>query len=96
MWVTDDFHLAATAVVGNDVFGGSLKLEQDGQIPFVVRHCIDQVEQRGLDVVGIYRLSGQSTSIQRYKALFNSSKVKHDTSLRDTDTFLQQNLSKLI
>ncbi|EPB89478.1 hypothetical protein HMPREF1544_03709 [Mucor circinelloides 1006PhL] len=71
MWVTDDFHLAATAV-GNDVFGGSLKLEQDGQIPFVVRHCIDQVEQRGLDVVGIYRLSGQSTSIQKYKALFNS------------------------
>ncbi|CAO0801418.1 unnamed protein product [Mucor circinelloides] len=61
----------ATAV-GNDVFGGSLKLEQDGQIPFVVRHCIDQVEQRGLDVVGIYRLSGQSTSIQKYKALFNS------------------------
>ncbi|KAL0137404.1 hypothetical protein V8B55DRAFT_1528032 [Mucor lusitanicus] len=63
----------ATAPQGHDVFGGTLKLEQDGQIPLVVRLCIEQVDQRGLDVVGIYRLSGQTTSIQKYKALFNSS-----------------------
>jgi hypothetical protein len=54
------------------VFGGHLKLEDNGDIPLVVKLCIDQVDKRGLDVVGIYRLSGQSTSIQKYKALFNS------------------------
>ncbi|KAL9548226.1 hypothetical protein MBANPS3_005788 [Mucor bainieri] len=76
-----DFHLAASAAAAaaaapshDVVFGGALSLEQDGQIPQVVRLCIEQVEQRGLDVVGIYRLSGQTTSIQKYKALFNSSK----------------------
>jgi hypothetical protein len=37
-----------------------------------VKLCINEVDKRGLDVVGIYRLSGQSTSIQKYKALFNS------------------------
>ncbi|GAN04810.1 conserved hypothetical protein [Mucor ambiguus] len=68
-------HSASTAsatVPRHDVFGGTLKLEQDGQIPQVVRLCIEQVDQRGLDVVGIYRLSGQTTSIQKYKALFNT------------------------
>ncbi|KAK4521176.1 phosphatidylethanolamine N-methyltransferase [Mucor velutinosus] len=63
---------ASVTTAGHDVFGGPLKLEHDGQIPQVVRLCIEQVDQRGLDVVGIYRLSGQTTSIQKYKALFNS------------------------
>jgi hypothetical protein len=58
---------------GKEVFGGYLKLEQDGGIPLVVRSCIEQVDKRGLDVVGIYRLSGQTTSIQKYKNQFNSS-----------------------
>ncbi|CAO3636981.1 unnamed protein product [Mucor fragilis] len=64
----------AAATPGHDVFGGTLRLEPDGQIPRVVRLCIEQVDQRGLDVVGIYRLSGQTTSIQKYKALFNNSR----------------------
>ncbi|CEP11285.1 hypothetical protein [Parasitella parasitica] len=62
----------STATSGNEVFGGHLKLEEDGNIPHVVRLCIEQVDKRGLDVVGIYRLSGQTTSIQKYKAQFNS------------------------
>lgn len=32
----------------------------------------------GLDVVGIYRLSGQTTSIQKYKTLFNTSKYEDE------------------
>lgn len=31
----------------------------------------------GLDVVGIYRLSGQSTSIQKYKNLYNTSRCPY-------------------
>ncbi|KAG2196237.1 hypothetical protein INT47_007664 [Mucor saturninus] len=58
--------------VGKEVFGGYLKLEEGGGIPLVVRSCIEQVDKRGLDVVGIYRLSGQTTSIQKYKNQFNT------------------------
>ena len=57
-----------------EIFGGQLKLDEDGNVPLVVRLCIEQVEARGLDSVGIYRLSGQTTSIQKYKAHFNTSK----------------------
>lgn len=57
------------------MFGGYLKLEEDGNIPKIIRLCIEQVDKRGLDVVGIYRLSGQTTSIQKYKAQFNQSKI---------------------
>ncbi|KAI9363604.1 Rho GTPase activation protein [Pilaira anomala] len=63
--------LVESPVTLKEVFGGNLQLE-DGEIPFVVRACIEQVDKRGLDVVGIYRLSGQTTSIQKYKTLFNT------------------------
>lgn len=52
-----------------------MKLDENGDIPLVVKLCIHQVDQRGLDVVGIYRLSGQSTSIQRHKHLFDSDRL---------------------
>ncbi|KAG2234006.1 hypothetical protein INT48_007096 [Thamnidium elegans] len=49
--------------ITKEVFGGYLQLE-DGEVPLVVRACIEQVDKRvtGLDVVGIYRLSGQTTN----------------------------------
>ncbi|KAI8642328.1 Rho GTPase activation protein [Parasitella parasitica] len=52
-------------VVGSELFGGFLKLEEQGNIPQVIRLCTEQVDKRGLDVVGIYRLSGQTTRIQK-------------------------------
>lgn len=60
--------------INKEIFGGYLKLEEDGGIPLVVRLCVEHVDKRGLDVVGIYRLSGQSTSIQKYKSQFNTGK----------------------
>ncbi|KAI8365580.1 Rho GTPase activation protein [Blakeslea trispora] len=71
---------ATDASTVGEVFGGPLKLEKDGNVPLVVRLCIEQVEARGLDTVGIYRLSGQTTAIQKYKAQFNSchEKIKLD------------------
>lgn len=29
------------------MFGGQLKLEEDGGVPIVVRQCIEQVDKRG-------------------------------------------------
>ena len=30
-------------------------------VPIIVKRCIDEVEQRGLDIIGIYRLCGADT-----------------------------------
>ncbi|KAJ3230270.1 Rho GTPase-activating protein 9 [Chytriomyces hyalinus] len=59
------------------VFGGLLEaqLEFEGngrKIPTVVELCIEAVEKRGgLESQGIYRLSGSSASISKWKACFN-------------------------
>ncbi|ORY93794.1 hypothetical protein BCR43DRAFT_495342 [Syncephalastrum racemosum] len=59
-------------VAGDDsIFGGYLHMEPDGSIPRVVRLCVEEVEARGLTSVGIYRLSGPASAIQKYRAAFN-------------------------
>lgn len=39
-----------------------------------MRQCIEEVEKRGIDEVGIYRISGVATDIQALKAAFDTSK----------------------
>lgn len=46
-------------------------------IPHVVRCCVEEVERRGMDEVGIYRISGTTSEISTLKAAFNSSKKTH-------------------
>ncbi|KAL7311970.1 hypothetical protein PS15m_009676 [Mucor circinelloides] len=67
----------------NDVFGGYLRMEDNGDIPRIVSLCVKEVEARGLQSVGIYRLSGPASTIQKYRAAFNkgervSLKEEHD------------------
>lgn len=45
------------------------------KVPYIVRQCIEEVEKRGIDEVGIYRISGVATDIQALKAAFDSSKA---------------------
>lgn len=57
------------------VFGLSLEdmLKRDGSaIPLVVYQCIQAVELFGLEVEGIYRLSGSSTHISKLKSIFDN------------------------
>ncbi|KAJ3055843.1 Rho GTPase-activating protein 27 [Rhizophlyctis rosea] len=57
------------------VFGGILEsqLAKEGrQIPLVVEQSIAEVEKRGLQSQGIYRLSGNAATIQKIKAQFNA------------------------
>lgn len=44
-------------------------------VPHVVRCCVEEVERRGMDEVGIYRVSGAASDISALKATFNSSKT---------------------
>ncbi|CAO3679677.1 unnamed protein product [Rhizopus stolonifer] len=55
----------------NSLFGGRLRIEENGDVPYIVSACIKEVEARGIRSVGIYRLSGPTSSIQKYKAAFN-------------------------
>lgn len=46
-------------------------------VPHVVRCCVEEVERRGIDEVGIYRISGTTSEIGTLKAAFDSSKKTH-------------------
>lgn len=38
-----------------------------------MRQCVEEIERRGVEEVGIYRVSGVATDIQALKAAFDSS-----------------------
>lgn len=46
-----------------EVFGGNLQLE-DGEIPFVVRACIEQVDKRGIIAACIFFLGKKFLTFQ--------------------------------
>lgn len=57
------------------VFGLSLEqlFERDGSaVPMVVYQCIQAVDLFGLEVEGIYRLSGTSSHVTKIKAMFDN------------------------
>ena len=57
------------------VFGLSLEqlFERDGSaVPMVVYQCIQAVDLFGLEVEGIYRLSGTSSHVNKIKAMFDN------------------------
>ena len=59
-------------------FGVSLgdQMQRDGvEIPRVLEKCAETIEMYGLDVTGIYRLSGTTSRIQRLKAKLEASKL---------------------
>ena len=56
--------------------GLSPNRRERSKVPYIVRQCIEEVEKRGIDEVGIYRISGVATDIQALKAAFDTSK-KH-------------------
>lgn len=47
------------------------------KVPYIVRQCIEEVEKRGIDEVGIYRISGVATDIQALKTAFDTSKCHY-------------------
>jgi len=63
------------------VFGLSLEqlFERDGSaVPMIVYQCIQAVDLFGLDVEGIYRLSGTATNITKIKNMFDNDASKVD------------------
>ena len=59
------------------MFGGLLEtqIQKEGRsFPSVVEQCIQEVERRGLQSQGIYRLSGNASTIQKIRSMFNNRK----------------------
>ncbi len=59
------------------VFGGTLTelaLAEKKPIPAIIERCVREVDRRGLLSQGIYRLSGNTSTIQKLKAAFDGRK----------------------
>jgi len=55
------------------------------QVPLLIQLCVNEVERRGMREVGIYRMSGTSTDIQRLKKAFETNPYVAELLLRDID-----------
>uniref|UniRef100_A0A8D2J7Y4 Rho GTPase-activating protein 15 n=1 Tax=Varanus komodoensis TaxID=61221 RepID=A0A8D2J7Y4_VARKO len=66
--------LQEKGIIKDQVFGSYLHrvCERDGStVPHFVKMCISTVEERGLDVDGIYRVSGNLATIQKLRFVVN-------------------------
>ncbi|KAG5834931.1 hypothetical protein ANANG_G00266780 [Anguilla anguilla] len=57
------------------VFGikiSAVTKRERSKVPYIVRQCLEEIERRGLEEVGIYRVSGVATDIQVLKAAFDA------------------------
>lgn len=74
-WVGARFTEAAVVrrLVDLSVCGAVLARRERSKVPLIVRQCVEEIERRGMEEVGIYRVSGVATDIQALKAAFDSS-----------------------
>ena len=63
---------------GYRLFGSNLEIVLDHEqtpysVPLIVKRCIDEVEKRGLDIIGLYRLCGAETKKNMLREAFEES-----------------------
>ncbi|ROL47498.1 Breakpoint cluster region protein [Anabarilius grahami] len=57
------------------VFGVNISTvtkRERSKVPYIVRQCLEEIERRGMEEVGIYRVSGVATDIQALKSAFDT------------------------
>uniref|UniRef100_A0A8C1K1M3 BCR activator of RhoGEF and GTPase n=1 Tax=Cyprinus carpio TaxID=7962 RepID=A0A8C1K1M3_CYPCA len=57
------------------VFGVNISTvtkREHSKVPYIVRQCLEEIERRGMEEVGIYRVSGVATDIQALKTAFDT------------------------
>ncbi|XP_076017491.1 breakpoint cluster region protein [Genypterus blacodes] len=70
--------------------------QQEGVlVPHVVRCCVEEVESRGMDEVGIYRISGAASDLANLKAAFNSNLREAVGRLRRAEVNVASGILKL-
>uniref|UniRef100_A0AAQ4QY75 Si:dkey-33c9.6 n=1 Tax=Gasterosteus aculeatus aculeatus TaxID=481459 RepID=A0AAQ4QY75_GASAC len=64
-------------------------------VPHVVRCCVEEVERRGMDEVGLYRVSGDSSDVGALKNEFNSNLRDAVARMRSADVNVVSGVLKL-
>ncbi|MCI4377286.1 hypothetical protein PGIGA_G00201950 [Pangasianodon gigas] len=80
------------------VFGvliGDVARQERVLVPHIVRACVDEVERRGMEEEGIYRLSGASNEIQALKHAFNTNYWEAMSKVRNVDVNVVSGTLKL-
>ncbi|XP_023099446.1 active breakpoint cluster region-related protein isoform X3 [Herpailurus yagouaroundi] len=70
------------------VFGVKISVvtkRERSKVPYIVRQCVEEVEKRGIEEVGIYRISGVATDIQALKTVFDANNKDILLMLSDMD-----------
>ncbi|KAG7489339.1 breakpoint cluster region protein [Solea senegalensis] len=70
------------------VFGVKINVvtkRERSKVPLIVRQCVEEIERRGMEEVGIYRVSGVATDIQALKAAFDSNNRDVSVMMREMD-----------
>ncbi|XP_077149886.1 breakpoint cluster region protein isoform X1 [Ranitomeya variabilis] len=70
------------------VFGvkiGVVTKRERSKVPYIVRQCVEEIERRGMEEVGIYRVSGVATDIQALKNAFDSNNKDVAIMMSDMD-----------
>ncbi|XP_067087219.1 PH_BCR_vertebrate and RhoGAP_Bcr domain-containing protein [Osmerus mordax] len=70
------------------VFGvkiSAVTKRERSKVPLIVRQCVEEIERRGMEEVGIYRVSGVATDIQTLKAAFDANNKDVSVMMREMD-----------
>ncbi|KAG5852049.1 active breakpoint cluster region-related protein [Anguilla anguilla] len=74
---------------------GDLAQQEGVLVPHIVRSCTEEVEHRGLEEVGIYRISGATSDIQALKSTFDTNLREAVSRLRCVDVHAVSGALKL-
>ncbi|KAG7263010.1 hypothetical protein CRUP_016527 [Coryphaenoides rupestris] len=83
-----DWQRTVITLNGSGVFGVKINVvtkRERSKVPLIVRQCVEEIERRGMEEVGIYRVSGVATDIQALKAAFDSNNKDVSLVMREMD-----------
>lgn len=64
-------------------------------VPFIITSCIREVEKRGMNEIGIYRVSGSASDVQKLKKSFETNVYEAEQLLKEVDIHTVTGLLKL-
>ncbi|KAG6837886.1 hypothetical protein H0H93_013039 [Arthromyces matolae] len=94
------YHHGTVGLCNDLIFGFSLvdyatsKGLQDGEIPKIVRICIQEIDRRGLESEGLYRVSGRHAIVQTLQHNIEKDEERFEFTHRD-DVYAVSSLLKL-
>ncbi|XP_065334230.1 active breakpoint cluster region-related protein [Cloeon dipterum] len=68
---------------------------QKRPVPFIITSCVREVERRGMDEVGIYRVSGSASDLSKLKKSFETNSYEAEQLLKEVDIHSVTGILKL-